>query len=80
MVHYRVAGLLRQRERDASQGVVVGFEGAIESERKTQQLIKEIVCVPSLLSWLQVSELDLHQERSTKNSSSANTDIVPDNE
>jgi hypothetical protein len=47
-----------------------------EAARKRQQLIKGIVIFPSLLSWLQISGPDIHQERSTTISSSANTDIA----
>jgi hypothetical protein len=50
----------------------------MESGRKRQQLIlKGFAGVPSLRSWLQVSELDLLGKKHKNNSSSANTDIVP---
>jgi hypothetical protein len=48
----------------------------IEAERQTQQLIKGIACFPLVPRWLQVSGRELHQERNSRISSLANTDVV----
>jgi hypothetical protein len=46
-----------------------------------QKSITGIANLPSLLNWQQISEVDLHHERSEKYSSSANTDVAqPDSE
>jgi hypothetical protein len=45
-----------------------------------QKSITGIANLPSLLNWQQISEVDLHQERRAKYSSSANTDAQPDSD